>query len=91
LVIYIALRDPDLQIERVRLRVAQGGHDIPDADIRRRYFRSLARCPEAIRLADEAIVLDNAGPEPKRMALLREGSVTWRSNSLSPWVADLLA
>jgi predicted ABC-type ATPase len=53
--IYVALGDPDLQIERVRLRVAQGGHDIPDTDIRRRYFRSLSRAPEAIRMADEAI------------------------------------
>jgi predicted ABC-type ATPase len=42
-VIYVALGDADLQIERVRLRAALGGHDIPDVDIRRRYFRSLSR------------------------------------------------
>ena len=39
--VYVSLGDPKLHIERVRLRVAQGGHDIPDSDIRRRYWRSL--------------------------------------------------
>ena len=36
LLIYVALGDPELHIERVRLRASQGGHDIPDSDIRRR-------------------------------------------------------
>lgn len=41
--VYVALKDPELHIERVRLRVSRGGHDIPDVDIRRRYARSLIR------------------------------------------------
>src|SRR5271154_1448675 len=36
LLVYVSLGDPELHIERVRLRVSQGGHDIPDSDIRRR-------------------------------------------------------
>jgi predicted ABC-type ATPase len=89
-VIYVALGDPELQIERVRLRVAQGGHDIPDADIRRRYFRSLLRAPAAIRLADEAIVIDNAGTEPERMVLVHGGQVVRTANILPAWVQELL-
>ena len=76
LLIHVALGEPELHIDRVRLRVAQGGHDIPDADIRRRYFRSLSRAPQAILLADETVVLDNAGPVPERMLLLRGGNVS---------------
>ncbi len=91
LLIYVALGEPELHIDRVRLRVAQGGHDIPDADIRRRYFRSLSRAPEAIRLADEAIVLDNAGPKPERVLMLRSGQVTWTAGSLPVWVCELVA
>ena len=89
-VIYVALGDPDLQIDRVRLRVAQGGHDIPDADIRRRYFRSLSQAPAAIRRADEALVLDNAGPQPERMLLVQRGRVVWKASILPTWVHDLL-
>ncbi len=76
-VIYVALGDPDLQIERVRLRVANGGYDTPDADILRRYFHSLARAPDAIRLADEAVVFNNAGTRPLRVAVLPEGRIVW--------------
>lgn len=87
--VYVALGDPHLQIERVRLRVAQGGHDVPDADILRRYHRSLTRAPDAIRLADETIVLDNAGSQPKEVLMLRGCEVVWTSDSLPAWVREL--
>lgn len=82
--------DPELHIERVRLRVSQGGHDIPDADIRRRYGRSLLHSPEAIQLADEAVVLDNSGARPERMLMLNDGRIIWRSTSLRPWVQAIV-
>ena len=37
---YVGLSSPELHIERVKARVRRGGHDIPEADIRRRYERS---------------------------------------------------
>jgi len=37
---YVGLASPELHIERVRRRVRKGGHDIAEADIRRRYERS---------------------------------------------------
>ena len=87
--IYVALGDPELHIERVRLRVSRGGHDIPDLDIRRRYWRSLSHGPEAILLANETVVLDNAGLQPERVLSLRSGRITWRAASLPHWVEDL--
>ena len=87
--VYVSLGDPELHIERVRLRVSQGGHDIPDTDIRRRYWRSLVRAPEALRLAGEAIVLDNSGLHPVRMLLLKSGRVVWRADVLPEWVNRL--
>ncbi len=38
--IYIFLDDPKLCVERVRYRVSKGGHDVPEEDIIRRYYRS---------------------------------------------------
>jgi predicted ABC-type ATPase len=80
-VVYVALGDPELHIERVRLRVSRGGHDIPDRDIRRRHARSLDRAPAAIRLADEVVVLDNSGVYPVRKLLIANGIVIWRIQS----------
>jgi predicted ABC-type ATPase len=83
LLIYVALGDPELHIERVRLRVSQGGHDIPDTDIRRRYWRSLLHAPEAILLANEAVLLDNSGLQPERDHLA--------GTSLPDWVQGIAA
>lgn len=39
--LYFWLNDVGMAIERVRIRVSEGGHDIPEAIIRRRYFRGI--------------------------------------------------
>src|SRR3954471_1327464 len=38
---YFWLHSADLAVARVRLRVSQGGHDVPEATVRQRYRRSL--------------------------------------------------
>jgi predicted ABC-type ATPase len=38
---YLWLPSPDIAVERVRYRVARGGHDIPEGDVRRRYAASV--------------------------------------------------
>lgn len=40
-VLYFWLSSPQMAIERVRRRVASGGHDIPDEVIKRRYYMGL--------------------------------------------------
>ncbi len=89
LLVYVALGDPELHIERVRLRVSRGGHDIPDSDIRRRYWRSLSHAPEAILLANETVLLDNSGLQPERILALRSGRITWQTAYLPNWVRDI--
>src|SRR5688500_10324050 len=39
--IFVMLRSPDLNVDRVRLRVRRGGHDVPDEKVRSRYANSL--------------------------------------------------
>ncbi len=87
--VYVSLGDPDLHIERVRLRVSLGGHDIPDSDVRRRYWGSLSRAPEALHLADEAVVLDNSGIHPIRMLWFKRGQLVWRAATVPDWVERL--
>jgi len=48
---YLWLSSPEQAIARVRQRVRMGGHDVPVADIRRRFKRSL------IHLVDDYLVL----------------------------------
>lgn len=39
--VYLYLDDPLLNVARVNIRVKQGGHNVPEEDIKRRYKRSL--------------------------------------------------
>ena len=40
-VVFVFLASPDVCVARVRERVRKGGHHVPEADVRRRYGRSL--------------------------------------------------
>lgn len=63
--IYVFLRSAELQIERIRLRVARGGHDVPDDKVRARRERSFDQMPWFMQAADAAWLFDNSGPEPE--------------------------
>ena len=57
---FVGIGDPAINIERVALRVAQGGHDVPKDRIVKRWHRTMNHVFEAILLCDEAIIFDNS-------------------------------
>ena len=57
---YIGLASPEAHIERVRQRVRSGGHDIPEADIRRRYRHSRLNVVQLLPVLTELRVYDNS-------------------------------
>jgi predicted ABC-type ATPase len=84
--VYIGLDTSEHGILRVQERVLQGGHDVPDENVRRRYIRGLANLPEAIRTADRAIVYDNSENEHRKMLQTEHGSITWSAAKQPRWV-----
>ena len=74
---YAGLSSPELHIARVKARVMKGGHDIPEADIRRRYQHSrlnlihLLPHLAALRVFDNSADADPArGMTPKPILVL---------------------
>lgn len=61
---FLALPDADMAVARVAQRVKQGGHDIPEAVIRRRFAAGLANLPRYCGLVDDWDVYDNSGLKP---------------------------
>ena len=57
--IFVLTRDPELNVLRVKSRVASGGHDVPAATIRRRYTSSLKNIPGLLTLCDLFWLVDN--------------------------------
>jgi predicted ABC-type ATPase len=62
--LYVCLNSPELNVERVRLRVAKGGHAVPEKKIVERYERSFKQLPWFLRHADFAVIFDNSGATP---------------------------
>ena len=60
-VVYLWLPSPEFALARVRRRVADGGHGIPEGDVRRRWARSLANFFDVYRpVADTWYLMDGA-------------------------------
>ena len=65
IIYYLKIPTVEFAIERVKLRVSQGGHDIPERDIRRRFERSWINFQQTYKfLADSWIVFDTSANQP---------------------------
>lgn len=60
--IFCGLSSPALHLERVRFRVAHGGHDIPEAKIRERWTASRANLIRLLPVLARLQVFDNSAP-----------------------------
>lgn len=61
--VYLWLSSPELAVRRVAQRVREGGHAVPEGDVRRRYRRSLVNLFGLyMPLADDWTIYDNSGP-----------------------------
>jgi predicted ABC-type ATPase len=65
-IVYLKLKSPQLALRRVAARVRQGGHDVPRADVLRRYGRGLRNFEMIYRpLADSWAIYENSGEAPQ--------------------------
>jgi len=71
-IIYVALDDPFLNVQRVKARVENKGHFVEPAIVVRRYHKSMQNLNEIIPLATGAYLFDNTFSKFRLIASLRE-------------------
>ncbi len=85
---FVATGDPNLNVGRVRTRVASGGHDVPTDRIIARYHRTIALLPSAILASDSAVIFDNSvasgADETMRLRPVLETAVIENLLKISP-------
>lgn len=86
---YIGLGDPRLNIERVAIRVRNGGHHIPDSDILARHKTSMDNLLSNIHLMDQLIVIDNSTLGGEVVLEFQRGQITGLSGQLPGWVRQI--
>lgn len=81
---YVGLASPEHHLARVKARVRKGGHDIPEADIRRRYDQSRLQLIQLLPHLTELRLYDNTAeadphkgiaPKPKLVLHWQAGKV----------------
>lgn len=69
---FLRLSSPDMAVARVRLRVSEGGHDVPEEDVRRRHHAGWRNFERVYRdAANDWKLFQNAGSAP---VLIAEGA-----------------
>lgn len=90
--LFVCLSSVEGHHARIAARVAQGGHDVPEQDVRRRYARSLANLPRALALSDHALIFDNSSIDGYQLLLeWADGKVVSRAPTLPHWLQDQLS
>lgn len=64
---YILTADPYINVYRVKSRVEDGGHDVPEDKIINRYNRALELVKDVVRVSDICHIYDNSEEQPFRI------------------------
>jgi predicted ABC-type ATPase len=83
---YISTDDVDLNISRVKERVKEGGHDVPEDKISKRYFNSLKLLHEAVKYTYRTYIFDNSGDEANLILEIFNNEIIIHSNYIPDWV-----
>ena len=73
--VYVGLDSKEMSQDRVNLRHATGGHDIPAEDIARRFDKSVGNLFKAIQTADLVKVYDNSKFQHTSVATFEKGQL----------------
>jgi predicted ABC-type ATPase len=84
---FLWIKSVKLALERIELRVQQGGHSIPEATVRRRFPRGIFNFfHEYQPIVDSWVIFDNSEDIPKMIAFKESGKL----EILDPAIFDML-
>ena len=84
---FVATDDPTINIDRVRRRVLQGGHPVPDDKVIDRYHKSIDLMTAACEVAHRAYIFDNSGARHKLLAEVTDfDTIRLETSVINPWL-----
>lgn len=87
---FVGLDSPELAVERVQARVAEGGHDIPQERIRKKWFESLQSANLAVTRATQILFYDNSTDAGARLVAKFENAIlTYLYDNPPSWLSQM--
>lgn len=87
---FLGTEDLDININRVKKRVKEGGHYVPESIIEHRYRMGLSYLKSKILIFKEAYIIDNSQEMFKVMAVLNSGRIIQMEERCPRWVDGIL-
>jgi predicted ABC-type ATPase len=87
---FIGFSGPETSEQRVAMRVAQGGHDVPSEKLVSRFPRTLANLRSAIRELPHVLIFDNDDLRSpfRRVAVFGAGRMVWSAKQMPQWLEN---
>lgn len=86
---FVFTKNPDLNIERIKLRVKEGGHDVPEDKVKERFNRSLRLLPRALQKVNMGYLIDNTDNNFSIIAQKKD-KIEWKDGSIDIFLKDYL-
>jgi predicted ABC-type ATPase len=89
---YIALSNADQSVQRVGMRVSQGGHDVPDHKLRTRFPRTLHNLQTAIVRLPHVLIYDNSDLNIpyRQIAVFENGQLRHLQEPIPDWLRPIV-
>jgi len=88
ILVYVGIASAVLSLQRVRDRVAAGGHDVPIEAVMRRYPDTMAKLATALGLVDRAYIVDNSGLLRRFLIMAEDGRAMSVAVDLPKWAVS---
>ncbi|MHC8394318.1 zeta toxin family protein [Pseudomonas sp. LB3P93] len=83
---FVSTENPAINIDRVGIRVREGGHPVAPEKVSERYYKSLGLLPDAIAVSNRAYIFDNSGDSTVLLAEITDGiSLEFQTNEVPDW------
>jgi predicted ABC-type ATPase len=93
LLCFVGIDGPEVSEERVAIRVAQGGHDVPSEKLAERFPRTMRNLKRALVELPYVLVYDNTDlAQPfRRVAVVEKGRVVEKASGRPRWLDSALS
>lgn len=88
--VYVGIKNEAQSQRRVDARVRLGGHPVSEADIKRRFERSMSNLAEAMKIAHRTLVFDNSGKRRRYLLGREHGKTRHVSRNLPEWAKQAI-
>jgi predicted ABC-type ATPase len=92
ILIYIHLKDSQLNLARVHQRVQDGGHSVPEEKILKKIPKTIINIQSALKIVDEARILDNSNSKSpfEQIAMVKDEKIQLFVKKIPQWAKSIL-